>query len=226
MKANRPHREVGFPGRGYRTAIAAVVAPVLAAAVALAVACFAGCGGPSGGKGHGAEPGETIYVEGKISLRGSHPFPLLLLEAKDGEFYMIDTSPKADELKNLDGMAVGVMAKVLPGVKGEAPALSVVSYSLLALPSGEKPIVGVVYTVIDQGDIKASLAADDGSVWVIQGGFQTAFVNLSGARVWIAGVKKAAVNTQQGDVRVIEVTEYGLIKAGPNELKVPAPESR
>ncbi|MBP2680692.1 MAG: hypothetical protein H6Q78_555 [Candidatus Krumholzibacteriota bacterium] len=197
--------------------------PAAALAAAVAISWISGCGGPSGGKGEDAAPGETIYVEGKISLRGSRPFPLLLLEAKDGAIYMIDTSPKADELKNLDGMAVGVTAKVLPGVKGDAPALSVSAYSLLPLPSGEKPIVGIVYTSLTQGDIRASLTADDGSVWIIEGWFKTAFVNLNGARVWIAGVKQSAVNTQDGDIRVINVTEYGLIRPRQDGVEIPAP---
>jgi hypothetical protein len=194
-----------------------------AAAAAVMLVWVAGCGGPSGGKARNAKPGETIYVEGNISLRGSRPFPLLLLEATDGAIYMIDTSPRADELKNLDGMAVGVTAKVLPDVKGDAPALSVLSYSLLPLPSGEKPIVGVVYALADQGDIRVSLKADDGSVWIIEGWFNTAFVNLHGARVWIAGVTKSSNNTKDGDIRVINVTEYGLIRPRQEGVEVPAP---
>jgi len=195
-----------------------------ALATAVVIAWFAGCGGPSGGKGHDAAPGETIYIEGKVSLRGSRPFPLLLLEAKDGAIYMIDTSPKAEELKNLDGMAVGVTAKVLPGIKGDAPALSVSSYSLLPLPSGEKPIVGVVYATLDLGDVRAAMEADDGSIWIIEGMFKTVFLDLKGARVWIVGDRQWANNTQEGSLRMINVTEYGVIRPFQKDgIEIPVP---
>jgi hypothetical protein len=193
-------------------------------AAALALAGIAACGGPSGGKGRDAKPGDTIYVEGRISLRGSRPFPLLLLEAKDGAIYMIDTSPKAEELKNLDGMAVGVTAKVLPGVKGDAPALSVSTYELLPFPSGEKPVVGVVYATLDLGDVRAALAAPDGTVWIIEGTFESVFLDLKGAKVWIAGDRSWANNTREGNFRMINVTEYGVIQPFKKDgIEIPAP---
>ena len=176
-----------------------------------------GCGGPSGGKGQEANPGETIYVEGKISLRGSRPFPLLLLEAKDGVIYMIDTSPKAEELRNLDQMAVAVTAKVLPGVKGDAPALSVVAYDLLPLPTGERPIVGVVVAASPE---QVVMQADDGSVWVIEGSFKTVFLDLAGAKVWIVGDRRYANNTIGGDVRSIDVSEYGVITGSQTGVQI------
>src|SRR5512139_742333 len=166
-------------------------AAALAAAVALS--WVPGCGGHSGGQVRDAAPGETIYVEGKISLRGSRPFPLLLLEAKDGAIYMIDTSPKAEELRNLDGMAVGVTAKVLPGVKGDAPALSVSAYDILPLPSGEKPVVGLVVSATLE---QVVMEADDGSLWYLEGGFKRVFIDLAGARVWVVGDRRYANNTK------------------------------
>jgi len=197
-----------------------------AAAVAAAVmlAWVPGCGGASGGKVRDAAPGETVYVEGNVSLRGSRPFPLLLLEAKDGALYMIDTSPKAEELKNLDGMAVGVTAKVLPGVKGDAPALSVSSYVLLPLPSGEKPVVGVVYATLDLGDVRAALEAPDGAVWIIEGMFKSVFLDLKGAKVWIVGDRQWTNNTKEGNFRMINVSEYGVIRPYQKDgIEIPAP---
>jgi len=191
--------------------------PAAAFAAALVLAWIAGCGGPSGGKGQDAAPGETIYVEGTVSLRGSRPFPLLLLEAKDGAIYMIDTSPKAEELKNLDGMTVGVTAKVLPGVKGDAPALSVFAYDLLPLPSGEKPIVGVVVSATLE---QVVMQADDGAIWFIEGGFKTVFIDLAGARVWIVGDRRYANNTKDGEVRSINVTEYGVIRSPQQGIEI------
>ena len=166
------------------------------------------CGGSSAGKKQKADPGDTIYVEGKVSMRGSLPFPILLLEAKDGTIYMIDSSPQAEELKRLDEMAVGVSAKVLPAIGGEAPAISVLSYDLLALPTGEKPVVGVLYASPDG----VALRGDDGSAYVIQGDFEAVFKGLSGAKVWIVGEKLVDVNTSRGNVRIIHVTQYGVIR--------------
>jgi hypothetical protein len=195
----------------------ALLALAAAGTAALLLAAFLGCGGPPGGKGQEAEPGDTIYVEGKISLRGSRPFPLLLLEAKDGVIYMIDTSPKAEELRNLDQMAVGVTAKVLPGVKGDAPALSVVAYDLLPLPSGERPIVGVIVAAsLDQ----VVMQADDGSAWVIEGSFRTVFLDLAGSKVWIVGDRRSANSMVDGDVRSINVSEYGVIRGSQTGLQI------
>jgi hypothetical protein len=224
MKRIRPHaRHRSFrSGSSFRGGKWTRRAAAVAAAVMLV--WIAGCGGPSGGKGRDAKPGETIYVEGNVSLRGSRPFPLLLLEAKDGAVYMIDTSPKAEELKNLDGMAVGVTAKVLPGVKGDAPALSVFSYNLLPLPGGQQPIVGVVYARLDMGDVRAAMEADDGSVWIIEGMFESVFLDLKGARVWIVGDRQWTNNTKEGTFRMINVSEYGVIRPYRKDgIEIPAP---
>ncbi len=185
-------------------------APIIAAVLCclLVLVGVPACGGSSAGKKQNADPGDTIFVEGKVSMRGSLPFPILLLEAKDGFIYMIDSSPKAEELKRLDEMAVGVTAKVLPEVGGETPALSVLSYELLPLPTGEKPVVGVLYASPDG----VALKADDGSAYVIEGEFEPVFTGLSGAKIWIVGEQLSAVNTSRGNVRTIHVTQYGVIK--------------
>ena len=180
-----------------------------------AVACLSlvivsvALGGCGGTKGHGGSTGETVNVEGKVSLRGSLPFALLLLEAKDGMIYMIDTSPIADELKHLNEMVVSVTAKVLPEVKGDAPALSVVAYELLPLPTGERPLVGVV--VSDSPD-QVAMRAEDGATWLIEGEFKPVLLGFAGAKIWIVGDRPYAVNTGRGDVRSINVTQYGIIR--------------
>ncbi len=172
----------------------------------LASAVLGGCGGS---KGHGGSAGDTVRVEGKISLRGSLPFALLLLEGKDGKAYMIDTSPVAEELKNLSEMRVSVTAKVLPEVKGDTPALSVAAYELLPLPTGERPIVGyVVFTPPEAVAVKA----EDGSTWMIEGEFKAVLMAYQGAKIWIVGDRQLAINTNRGDVREMNVTEYGIIR--------------
>jgi hypothetical protein len=168
-----------------------------------------GCGGSAGGKRGAGSAGDTVYIEGQVSLRGSLPFALLLLEARDGKVYMIDVSPKADELKNLQGMAVGVTAKILPDVKGEAPALSVIRYDLLPLPTGEQPVVGIVVSASLEN---VTMKAEDDSIWELEGSFKTVFLGLEGAKIWVVGEKLSTMNTGQGNFRSINVTEYGIIK--------------
>ena len=183
------------------------LAPGLAClSLVLASAALGGCGGS---KGHGGSAGDTVHVEGKISLRGNLPFALLLLEGKDGVTYMIDTSPIAEELKHLNEMRVRVTAKVLPEVKGDAPALSVAAYELLPLSTGERPIVGyVVYTSPEA----VAVRAEDGSTWMIKGEFKPVLMAYQGAKIWIVGDKELAINTNRGDMRTIMVTEYGIIR--------------
>jgi hypothetical protein len=182
---------------------------VVSLLIATGATGLTGCGGAQSGKGHGGSPGETVYVEGKVSLRGSTPFELLLFEARDGMVYMIDTSPLADELKRLQDMTVGVTAKVLPSVKGDAQALSVVAYELLPLPTGERPILGVVVAASPD---QVAMRTEEGATWVIEGGFKSVFLGLSGAKIWIVGDRQWAVNTNEGDVRSINVTQYGIIR--------------
>ena len=170
------------------------------------LAGLAGCGGT---KGQSGSAGDTVDVEGKISLRGNLPFALLLLEAKDGKNYMIDTSPVAEELRQLGDMRVRVTGKILPEVKGEAPALSVTAYELLPLSSGERPVVGVV--VFTSSDAVA-LRAEDGSTWMIEGEFKPVLMAYRGAKIWIVGDRTFATNTRSGDVREINVTQYGIIR--------------
>ena len=175
----------------------------------LALAVVWGCGGSAGGKRQSGSAGDTVYIEGKVSLRGSLPFALLLLEGNDGQVYMIDASPKADELKHLQDMPVGVTAKILPEVKGDAPALSVSAYELLPLATGERPVVGIVVTASPD---QVAIMAEDDSVWVIEGEFETVFFGLEGAKIWIVGDRRVSVNTSGGNLRTILVKEYGIIR--------------
>jgi len=183
------------------------LAPGLAClSLVLASAALGGCGGS---KGHGGSAGDTVHVEGKISLRGNLPFALLLLEGKDGVTYMIDTSPIAEELKHLNEMRVRVTAKVLPEVKGDAPALSVAAYELLPLSTGERPVVGIV---VSTSPDQVVMRAEEGAIWVIEGEFKPVLVGFQGAKIWIVGDRQIAVSTDRGDMRTIFVTEYGIIR--------------
>jgi len=167
-----------------------------------------GCGGSKSGNGNGSSD-ETIHVKGTISLRGSTPFELLLLKAEDGKVYMIDSSPDAIELKRLVDMDVAVTATVLPDVGGDAPALSVYSYELLPLSTGERPVVGVIYATSPDA---VYLMGDDGNTWKIDGEFEMIFSGFSGAKIWIVGDIGTSINTARGNARSIYVTQYGMIR--------------
>jgi len=181
----------------------------ICAAILTALLGFLGCGGEKGQKGSESSAGETVYVQGSVSLRGSTPFELLLLEANDGKVYMIDSSPKASELKRLDGMDVGVTAMILPDVGGDAPALSVQFYKLLPLSTGERPVIGVI-TVRSLDEVY--LYADDGSTLRIEGEFKTLFSSFAGAKVWIVGERRSSNVTPGGTIKTVNVTQYGIIK--------------
>ena len=168
-----------------------------------------GCGGSAGGKRDGESGDETIYVEGKVSLRGSEPFPILLLEGRDGRVYMIGPSPLADEVKRLQDLPIGVTAKILPDIRGENPALAVEEYELLPLPTGERPVVGIVVAASLDG---VTMRAEDGSIWLLEGDFQTVFLGMEGAKIWVVGHRNFSVNTGGDDIRSILVTEYGVIR--------------
>jgi hypothetical protein len=176
----------------------------------LGAVLVAGCGGNKGKKGDGdAEPGGDIVVEGRVSLRGSTPFTLLLLEGKNGTNYMVESSRVVEELKRLEGMDITVTAKVLPQIEGEAPALSIRSYNLLPFPTGERPIIGVIQSY--PPDLVYLYASDD-VTWSIKGDFQSVFLGYGGAKVWVVGDRMQPSVAMDRNVKEIYVTQYGVIK--------------
>ncbi|UCH84981.1 MAG: hypothetical protein JSW50_04630 [Candidatus Latescibacterota bacterium] len=176
----------------------------------LAMTVGGGCGGSKGQKNGGDDAAnKEVVVEGRVSLRGSTPFTLLLLEAKDGKHYMIESSRVAEELKRLEGMDLVVTAKVLPEVQGETPALSVKRYDLLPLPTGERPIIGVVYS---QGRDGVYLRARDEVLWLIKGDFGPVLASYGGATVWVVGDRLRQSSPMDRDLKEIFVTQYGVIK--------------
>ena len=176
----------------------------------LFVGLVVGCGGGKSQNGEGSgEKQEDVVVDGKISMRGSTPFTLLLLEGKDGTNYMIESSRVADELKQLDGMDVTVTAKVLPQIEGETPALSVRYYDLLPLPTGERPIIGVIYTSPPD---YVYLRGTDDTNWLIKGDFQSVLMGYATSKVWVVGDKLQPSASNARNIREIYVTQYGVIK--------------
>ena len=181
---------------------------ILLLSTVLATGC--GCGGGKSQKGDSdAKPQDDVVVDGKISMRGSTPFTLLLLEGKDGTNYMIESSRVAEELKQLDGMDVTVTAKILPQIEGDTPALSVKYYDLLPLPTGERPIIGVIFS---SSPDQVYLRGNDGTNWLIKGDFQSVLIGYATSKVWVVGDRLQPSASLDHQVRDIYVTQYGVIK--------------
>jgi chloramphenicol 3-O-phosphotransferase len=173
------------------------------AGLAASMLLGAGCAGSKNDEQGDAE-GAIVVVRGKISSQGSTPFALLVLEGSDGKSYAIENSHLADELRSLDGMEVTVRGSVLPR-SAEHVTIDVISYEILALPSGEIPIVGYIRT--------GGLIEDSSLVmWMIEGDFADLLRNFVGAKVWVVGVTRETVETPEARYHVILVTEYGVIR--------------
>lgn len=183
------------------------------AAVILALLA-AGCGGQASSDGSGeVDAGNrTVDVTGKLSRRGSTPFSLMLLQSSDGTTYMIQSTRIGDELRSLDGMEVAVTGVLVPNEE-EVQVLSVMSYDLLRVPSGERPVVGVVFS-----DARASagtpvwLVDRNNVYWSMRGDFEDVLKEFVGAKIWVTGVVQRSVNTGGASVRSIFVTEYGVLR--------------
>jgi hypothetical protein len=172
--------------------------------IGLGILLAAGCAGSQGNGGKGNVEGDVIVARGKVSARGSTPFSMLLLEGADGKMYAIESGALTDELRNLDGMDVSVRGTVVPQT-GEHVTLGVISYEILALPSGETPIVG---TIRPGGFIEDTNLI----VWVIDGDFAGVLKDFVGAKVWVVGVPMESIERPEATYRVLLVTEYGVIR--------------
>ncbi len=174
----------------------------------------AGCGGQaSGDGGRDVDVGTiTVDVRGKLSRRGSTPFSLMLLQSSDGTTFMIQSTRIGDELRNLDGMEVAVTGVLVPNDE-DVQVLSVMSYDLLRVPSGERPVVGLVFS-----DARASaqtpvwLVDRNDVYWSLRGDFEDILKEFVGAKVWVTGVVQRSANTGRASMRTILVTEYGVLR--------------
>ena len=173
--------------------------------VAIALPGVHGCGGSKGQGGGGGVKGDILIARGKVSSRGSTPFSLLVLETTAGKLYVIEPSQVADELRSLDGMDVSIRGMVVPQAEDEHLALDVIDYELLALSSGEVPIVGYIRPggMIEDTNLVTG---------IIDGDFKDLLGTFVGAKVWIVGVVMQSIDRPEATYRVILVTEYGVIR--------------
>ena len=174
----------------------------------------AGCGGQASGYGGGdADAGtKTVDVRGKLSRRGSTPFSLMLLQSSGGTTYMIQSTRIGDELRNLDGMEVAVTGVLVPNEE-DVQMLSVMSYDLLRVPSGERPVVGIVFSQRGASAETPVWLVDRNNVyWSMRGDFEDVLKEFVGAKIWVTGVVQRSANTGRASERSILVTEYGVLR--------------
>jgi len=185
-----------------------VVALALTATVAAG-----GCGGNKTKKEAGlgeAGVGDLVSVAGTLSLRGSTPHTILMLELADGAVVVVQSSKLQDELRMLSGMKVSIEGKVLPSIDSESPLVEAQSYELLALPSGEVPLVGTV--VLRDGQCVLE-TADDKLYW-IRGDFAEVLKGYEGAKVWVVGTVGDAALPEKPEGSVpMRVTGYGVLSS-------------
>jgi hypothetical protein len=188
---------------------------VAAAVISAAVVGAMGCGGKS--KKTSAEVvGEPVIYEGILSLRGSHPFPQLVLELGDGRYVQIESDTVQEALKSLTSMRVAVEGEVIGMTKKtkHQPAMPIVDasrFTLLRLPSGELPILGAV-AVVDGECILT--ARDGGRRYWIRGDLTSVIREYNGETVWVIGSQGAAPNAPAGTTPYW-VTGYGVLGQPP-----------
>ena len=195
-------------GSWYNTVRLAVVALAVTAAVT-----SAGCGGNKTKKATSlgdADVGDWVKVAGTLSMRGSTPHTILMLEIADGGVVVIQSSKLQDELRTLAGMKVSVEGKVLPSIDSESPRVDAQSYELLALPSGEVPLVGTVLL----RDGQCVLETADEKLYWIRGDFADVLKGYEGAKVWVVGTVGDAALPEKPEGSVpMQVTGYGVLSS-------------
>jgi hypothetical protein len=159
------------------------------------------------GKQYRDAPSSAANVElsGMLSLRGSQPFPMLILEERGGKDYLLRSSSLLEELKRLSGMAVVLTGVTPAGTQAPLPVMEVESYRLLPLPGGEQPVVGRIHAR-DEG---CFIEREDGTEMRIAGEFEPVLKQYADAKIWVIG------EILDGDTKAFIVKGYGVIVPPP-----------
>jgi hypothetical protein len=162
----------------------------------------AGCSGGAGLQAGRGRADDRILVKGSIALDRGKIYAIVLLEARDGITYVLHSSRIADELRQLAGMDVALTGTVVRTLQAGRRLFETERYELLALPSGQTPIVGIVRNE-DEG---VSLMTEEGFVYHLEGEVP---VTSDGMKIWVVGRRRFGVmSLQEG---TLFVTEYGII---------------
>jgi len=135
----------------------------------------------------GVAPGTRVRVEGTVSMRGSTPFTILVVETEVGAVVTIESTSSEiqRDLRGLAGMRVAVEGTVLARIDPNIPRLDPDRYDLLPLPDGTRPIIGVLAL---EGDAEIVTTREGKRYWIL-GELAPALHEYVGARVWIVGNK-------------------------------------
>ena len=184
---------------------------ILALALSLLAAGAAGAKVRTVKSLEGIDPGKRVRIEGVVSLHGSTPFTILVLETGDGEPVPIQPHTPAlqHELTNLDGVRVALEGEVLPLLGPTLPRLDVDRYDILAPPGAGKPITGMI-TVENDACV---LTTNHGKRYWIVGDLTAAMCQHIGARVWMVGKKGKRVDGERpAGSTPFTATGYGVIE--------------
>jgi hypothetical protein len=190
---------------------------VVAALVVLALGAAPGCGSQRARSVEnldGIDVGQRVRIEGTLSLRGSTPFTTVVLETAEGAVIPIDARQPGliGELRSFAGMRCAVEGDVLPKVDANLPQLSVTRYEVLPLPTGERPVIGIV--TMEDGE--CVLSTGDGKRYWIRGDLAAAIKDYAGARVWVVGrAESSSAKSRPEKSTPFTPTGYGVIDEAP-----------
>jgi hypothetical protein len=167
---------------------------------------WAGCGGSNtrhASRKDNLKSGTQVEMTGSISVRGSTPATMVILETDDDEIWTMQSSPVTDELALLSGVRVRVEGVVRsPGSEGPI-LLEPSDYHILTLESGETPVVGWITKVDQDLYLKDKEAMD----WRITGDLISILSGFEGSKLWVIGKKQE----MDKSIREIRVTGYGVL---------------
>jgi|KBSSwiStaDraftv2_1062776.scaffolds.fasta_scaffold29331_2 hypothetical protein len=161
----------------------------------------------------GLATGSQVRIEGVLSMRGSTPLTIMILEVPDHPMVEITLKPHDEnvhqQLRSLDGLRVMIEGEVIPRLDPEIPRLDVKRCDLLKAPDGGDPITGVV----NLEDGACVVTADNGKRYWITGDLALALCQHAGARVWMVGKKgKKGDGQKPRDATAFAPTGYGVIE--------------
>ncbi len=161
----------------------------------------------------GLATGSHVRIEGVLSMRGSTPLTIMVLEVPDHPVAEITLKPHDEDvhelLRSLDGMRVVIEGEVIPRLDPEIPRLDVKRCDLLKAPDGGDPINGVV----NMEDGACVVTADNGKRYWITGDLASALCQHTGARVWMVGKKaKKGDGQKPRESTAFAPTGYGVIE--------------
>ena len=159
----------------------------------------------------GMDTGEHVKIEGTLSMRGSTPLTIMVLELSDhGEITLKSHDSDVEtQLRSLDGLHVALEGDVAARLDPEIPRLEVMHCELVAPPGGGNPVNGVITMENDA----CVFTTDGGKRYWMVGDLAPALCQHAGARVWIVGKKaKHPEGTKPRESTAFTPTGYGVIE--------------